>query len=412
VQKNGSPLFVYSEKTLRHKIREVRDAFQQRYHKACLAWSYKTNYLSAICAIMHQEGSWAEVVSEMEYQKARESGIDGDHIIFNGPHKPMPILRRAIAEKALINVDHFDEIDDIIAIAKERDEQVQVGIRLNLDAGIYPQWSRFGFNLESGQAYQAIQRMMDSGRIQVVGIHCHIGTYITDPQAYGRQVKKLVECALHIRQQYKIDIQYLDVGGGLPSRSRLKGSYQSPDVSLAPIDTYADALCNALHAYLPADLQPQLFLEPGRALVDEAGSLITSVINNKRLADGTQSYSIDAGVNLLYTAQWYQFNVATEKPLSGTPENAVLYGPLCMNIDVVRESIELPPLPRGSRLILAPVGAYNVTQWMQFIAFRPAIVLIDEQSTSHVIREAEDLTDITRRERLPDHLSDIRIVQN
>jgi diaminopimelate decarboxylase len=86
-------------------------------------------------------------------------------------------------------------------------------------------------------------------------------------------------------------------------------------------------------------------------------------------------------------------------------ENSVIYGPLCMNLDVIEEGAMLPPLKRGARLILSPVGAYNNTQWMQFITYRPNVVLIGEEGEVDVIRKAEDLTDLTRRERLPDRLN-------
>ena len=80
-------------------------------------------------------------------------------------------------------------------------------------------------------------------------------------------------------------------------------------------------------------------------------------------------------------------------------EQSVLYGPLCMNIDVVDEGMLLPPLKRGARLVLSPVGAYNMTQWMQFITYRPNVVLIGENGEAEIIREAEDLSDIMRREK-------------
>ena len=87
VERYGSPLFVLSEKTLRQNQRRAQRIFKTRYPKVQFAWSYKTNYLDAVCSVFHQEGSWAEVVSEYEYDKARRMGIDGSHILFNGPGK-------------------------------------------------------------------------------------------------------------------------------------------------------------------------------------------------------------------------------------------------------------------------------------------------------------------------------------
>jgi diaminopimelate decarboxylase len=122
------------------------------------------------------------------------------------------------------------------------------------------------------------------------------------------------------------------------------------------------------------------------------------------MPDGRRSYVIDAGVNLLYTSTWYRYNIETDRHVQGMGEPAMLNGPLCMNIDVVDEGTLLPPLSRGTRLILSPVGAYNITQWMQFIEYRPAVVLVTEDGRMELIRERESLDDIVARERLPDRL--------
>ena len=106
-------------------------------------------------------------------------------------------------------------------------------------------------------------------------------------------------------------------------------------------------------------------------------------------------------MNLLFTANWYKFNIELDRETGGINEQSVIYGPLCMNIDVVDEAVLLPPLTRGTRLVISPIGAYNHTQSMQFINVRPASVLIGERGEVDLIREAEDLTDITRREKVP-----------
>lgn len=405
VEQFGSPLYVFSERTLRRKARQMRDAFATRYPNVVCGWSYKTNYLQAVCAAMHQEGAIAEVVSEMEYDKARHLGVPGDRIIFNGPYKSAEALERAVVEGAMINVDHLDEVEDLEAIAAKLDRQIPVGIRLNLDSGIYPQWSRFGFNVESGQAMDAVRRIGDRGLLTVRGLHCHIGTYILDPTAYARQVEKMVAFSYEMDERFGFTAEYLDIGGGFPSRSRLKGSYLAPDVGLPSIDEYAEQVCDALHHSLRPGDYPKLILESGRAVVDEAGYLITTVVATKFLPDGTRAYVVDAGVNLLFTSFWYKFNIETDRESPGMNETSVIYGSLCMNIDVIDEGVQLPPLERGQRLIISPVGAYNNTQSMQFILYRPNVVLVGKEGQVDLIREREDLTDIERREKLPARLT-------
>jgi diaminopimelate decarboxylase len=153
VDRFGSPLFVFSERTLREKYREMQTAFTTRYPHVVQAWSYKTNYLRAICAVFHDEGALAEVVSGFEYEKARALGVPGHRIIFNGPYKPMDVLRRAVAEGARIHVDHLDEIHDLEQVAAELGRVMPVGMRLNMDTGIYPQWTRFGLNLDTARRW-------------------------------------------------------------------------------------------------------------------------------------------------------------------------------------------------------------------------------------------------------------------
>lgn len=411
VSQYGSPLFVYSERALRQKYRQLYSAFSTRYPDVVFGWSYKTNYLKAICALMHAEGAHAEIVSKMEYEKAKSLGVAGEKVIFNGPHKPLETLRQAVADGVTVNIDHNDEIEDLEAVAESLNRSINVGLRLNLDAGIYPQWSRFGFNLESGQALSAVRRISHGGKLKVTGLHCHLGTYILDPDAYRRQVAKLVEFGYVVEDKFGSRIESIDVGGGLPSQSKVRGTYLSPDVSVPSADEYAEAICTALHENLRPQHRPRLILEAGRALIDEAGFLITSVVAAKRLPDGARAYVVDAGINLLYTAFWYKYNVETDREMSGMTEPSVVYGPLCMNIDCLDEAVHLPPLERGQRLIISPVGAYNNTQWLQFIEYRPNVVLVATTGEVELIREAEDLSDLDRRERLPARLDPRRTAE-
>ena len=400
----GSPLFVFSESQLRHKFRTFYQAFSSRYPNIQPAWSYKTNYLKAICAIMHQEGSWAEVVSEFEYEKAKKLGVKPESIIFNGPHKPEAILKKAVIEGAIVNIDNLEELILLEKISIEIGKKIKVGMRINMDTGIYPHWSKFGFNLDNHQALNAVRRMSVGGKVILNGLHCHMGTFILKPEAYAEQVTKMVRFAYEIEEKFDFKIDYFDLGGGFPSKNSLKSVYLPPDIAIPNIDIYAEKITEALYNELKKDDFPKIFLESGRAIIDESGSLITTVFASKRLPDGRKAYFVDAGVNILFTAYWYNFNVKIDREISSMNEPSAIYGPLCMNIDVVRESIMLPPLEIGSRLIISPVGAYNITQSMQFIEYRPNVILLTEKGTKEIIREKEGLEDIERRERLPEHL--------
>jgi diaminopimelate decarboxylase len=251
---------------------------------------------------------------------------------------------------------------------------------------------------------EAVQRIANSGKLRLRGLHSHIGTFITDENAYARQVEKMVKFGYEVEDRFGWRMEYIDIGGGFPSRSRLKGVYHAAEVMLPSIDDFAEAICNALWQHLKPGHTPKLIIESGRAMVDEAGTLITSVCGTKCLPNGTPAYVMDAGVNLLFTSFWYRFDIAISRVIPGTWESSVIYGPMCMNIDVIDEGISLPPLSRGDHLVISTVGAYNNTQWLQFIEYRPNVVLITENGDVELIRAAEDLSDLERREYLPTHL--------
>lgn len=410
VDQFGSPVFVTSEHQLRMNVRKIRRVFERRYNLVVHGWSYKTNYTSAICRILHQEGSWAEVVSAFEYEKARGLGVPGDHIIFNGPHKSKEILERAIAEGAYIQVDHMDELKMIEQIGEAQCRVVKIGMRINFDTGFTEPWSRFGFNLESGQANEAIKRITLSPHLRLTGLHSHIGTFIMEPRAYGEQVKTMCRLMRDLDGLDHVNIDTIDIGGGFPSKNALQRVYLPPDQAVPDINEYADAVCDALveeTRFLQQSGRPlpRLIIESGRAIVDDAQMLITSVVGTKRLPDGRRAAILDAGTNLLFTAYWYNHQVQLTREASGVYEDTVLYGPLCMNIDVVRNSIQMPPLMYGDHLVVSPVGAYNNTQWLQFIEYRPNVVLVHEDGNVSVIRRKEDLAVMNAQDEMPLHLS-------
>jgi diaminopimelate decarboxylase len=405
IEKYGSPLFVISEKKIRENIRKARQSFETRYPKVQFAWSYKTNYLDAVCRTFHQEGSWAEVVSGFEFAKALNNGVDGAKIIFNGPDKSDDDLKMAIEHGALIHIDHLDEFYSVKNISEKLNKKAKVAIRVNMDTGIYPMWDRFGFNYENGQAWDALNKIMRTDNLELVGLHTHIGTFMLAPSAYSAAAYKLADLAVGIREKYNHHIKYIDMGGGFASQNTLKGAYL-PGKDVNPtIDDFAEAITSALiNSNFKNDQLPLLVLETGRALIDDTAYLLGTVISNKRLSDGRRTTIIDVGVNILFTSFWYDHKITPAQPFTQYTEDTVLYGPLCMNIDVIRDNINLPLLNKGDHFVIHHVGAYNMTQWMQFITLRPRIVMIDENKNVHVIRERETLESLLEKESVPEHL--------
>lgn len=405
LERFGSPLFIISERAIRSNYRKLYKAFSTRYPKVQFAWSYKTNYLNAVCRILHDEGSWAEVVSGFEYDKAIANGVDPKKIIYNGPDKNENDLKKAIENESVLHIDHLDELYTIINLVDIIKKKPKVAIRVNMDTGVYPLWDRFGFNYENGQAWDAINKIMASGKLDLNGLHCHIGTFMLSANAYAVAAQKLTELASRIEKKFNLTLKYIDLGGGFASKNTLKGSYLPGPDSNPSFDDYAEAITTVLaNTEFKNNELPLLILETGRALIDEAGYLAGTVLANKRGADGRRTTIIDVGVNILFTSFWYEHKISPAQPFTHFTEDTVLYGPLCMNIDVIRESVNLPLLNKGDHFVIHNVGAYNMTQWMQFITTRPRVVLIDQDNEVHIIRENEKLDTVNDLERTPEHL--------
>ncbi|MDP4267354.1 MAG: diaminopimelate decarboxylase, partial [Bacteroidota bacterium] len=219
-------------------------------------------------------------------------------------------------------------------------------------------------------------------------------------------INKLADLMIGIKNKYNHYVSYVDLGGGFTSKNTLKGAFFPGVDTNISFDEYAEAIANALiankfdHEHLPL-----LILESGRALIDDAGFLVGTVLANKRLSLGKRATIIDAGVNILFTSLWYDHKFTPAQEFTQYYEDTIIYGPLCMNIDIIRENMCLPLLNRGDNYVIHNVGAYNMTQWMQFISLRPKIVMIDTESNVHIIRENESMNSITALERLPEHLN-------
>jgi len=406
----GSPVFVISETTIRDTFKKAHQAFTSRYPKVQFAWSYKTNYISAVCNTFHQEGSWAEVVSGFEYDKALNNGVDGRNIIFNGPDKTAEDLKKAILNGSLIHIDHLDEYYTIVNLTEELDQRPQVAIRVNMDTGIYPMWDRFGFNYENGQAWSILNKIMMSKKMDLIGLHAHIGTYMMTAKPYGVAATKLADLAVGLKQKYDYYVKYIDLGGGFASKNTLKGAYLPAEDTNPSFDEYAEAITTSLlNSNIHPEHLPTLILETGRALIDDAGYLLGTAIANKRNSKGKRTTVLDIGVNILFTSFWYEHKITPAQEFSHHVEDTTIYGPLCMNIDVIRENVSMPPLNTGDNVVIHRVGAYNMTQWMQFITLRPKVLMITENGDVEIIRKSESLESINDYEVIPSHLKSFEL---
>jgi len=392
-ERYGSPLFVASAEAITGNLEILGREFSSLYPKVAVSYSYKVNAIPGILEVVHRDGAWAEVASGFEYELARRLGVPGSSIVFNGPYKTRDELERALGEGALVNVDNMDELETLKRMAAEGEREITIGIRISTDVGINQLPDRFGFNLESGEAEKAALECAAAG-IRVAGLHIHLTSYIIrpgggegspardieliwpkNPGAYRRAAENLARLARYLEARRGIRVEYIDMGGGFPSVD-----------ALGP---YVEAVTEPLLAGFEGDEPPLLILEPGRAVVGDAVDLVATVVTSKELPGGRRSVVIDAGVNILPTSFWRHQAVEYAGRPKGEPKETIVYGPLCLQTDIVTRT-GLPPLAPGDRLVVRNVGAYNIPQSGTFIFPRPPVVLV-ENGRPRVIRERETI---------------------
>ncbi|RPI71252.1 MAG: diaminopimelate decarboxylase, partial [Desulfobacteraceae bacterium] len=303
----------------------------------------------------------------------------------------------------MVNLDSFDELELAGAVAKEIGRPAQVGIRVNMRLN-YPAWDKFGFNLEEGQALEACRRIAANPFLSLAGLHCHAGTYIIDLSIYRKLIENLIGLAVKAQGTLGAELRYLDVGGGYGSLNTLHTQLMPGETTCPTPDQYAATICEVLNSRI-TDFKnpPLLLLEPGRSVVDECMVLLSTVVSVKNQSSGRKGIIIDAGVNLLPTAFYYKHDLATDREVSNVSEQVDIYGPLCMQIDLIRKGATIPYTQAGDVITIRNVGAYNFSQSMQFIQPRPAVVLIDGAQVQEV-RRAETYDDLKRLEIVPERL--------
>jgi diaminopimelate decarboxylase len=403
VARFGSPLCVFDEDRLRSSYRSLLSAFREHWEKTRIAWSVKTNWLSAIAATLRSEGALGEVVSGFEYGICRDLGIPGTDIIFNGPWKSDEELLRAFSESAWVNIDGADELERILELAKGLKTPCKVGLRINVKLN-YPPWDKFGFRVDEQATLDAARAISRHKKLILAGLHLHVGTYVPDVNIYRQGMESMVALALKLEAELGCTIESLDIGGGYATRNTLRGVMLPGSATAPSYADYAQAVTAPLRTHAKRfRSKPTLTLEPGRGLVDECAKFIGTVLAVKRPQDSQQTAILDVGVHILPTAYWYEHEVSPTRDDGKALAHWRLAGNLCMQIDVIREEVILPELSRGDRLIIHDVGAYNFSQSMQFIQLRPNYVMLRGKE-AHLIRRAETAMDARGAECLPKHL--------
>jgi len=371
----GTPLYVFDGPALAEAGRSFQAAWSD---DDTVAFSMKCNPLMGVIARLHRAGCWAEVASGFEYRAARRAGVPGSEIIFNGPFKTADEIRQALREGAMLIVDGFEQVRLVADLAWAASGNASVGLRLTPPDRI----GRDRFGLVPRQAKAAAKWLRDAG-VNVAGIHIHLGAYQlgdlppTGPPIhsvtveYPVPVSRFQEAAAHADTIADAigGVEWLNLGGGWPAAG--------PN-----LDRYVAAVNHRL-----GPNRRRLILEPGRALVRDAGWLLTQVVARR----GPGAAVVDAGITQVPCVQWKRSPVSAANPRTGAARPTEIFGPLCLQHDVLARGVEIGPVRPGDLLWIGQAGAYAIAQASPFIHLRPGAVLMDgAQATLLRARETDD----------------------
>ena len=421
VQKYGSPLYVVSEQSLRANFRRIRNAFEAEWPEPVnVMYAIKANPNIAVRAVLHEEGAGGDCFSLGELHATFTGGADPEKIVVNGSWKCDEILERAIELGVTINMDSEEEIDAVARAADKLGRDARVAIRVKVlpvdyfrdfQSDCFKRPDFFGAMRRSkwGETLPAARRMIERvqrmTRLRLVGYHTHIGRASRDPEMFAAIGGDLAETIATLHQETGFAPNMVDLGGGW-ARERdpeASGALRNPH----PIEAYAKAVCGAMRAVFErrGTPFPQVWLEPGRYIVGNAGVFLTTVALVKSDDElGFTWVNVDSSTNNLPQVDLFGYTymvIAAEGMRRPAARRADVVGQTCVPSILMRDC-PLPDVAPGELIAVLDAGMYAEAKGHQFNSLpRPATVLVNGRF-SWLIRRRETVQDVFSTMVLPE----------
>lgn len=381
-EKFGTPFYVYSKKAILDRINEYKEAFSEIDTLICYAT--KANPNLSILKIIKEEGLGADIVSGGELFKARKAGISAKKIVYAGVGKTDFELDYAIREEIFaFNVESKEELVILNEIAEKRKKKARIAIRVNpdVDPKTHPYIStglkKSKFGIDKDEALEAYKFAKSLKNIEIVGIHCHIGSQIMDVSPYEEAIKKVLQLVEKLKKE-GIELFHIDIGGGVGIRYKPEDNPPKPKQ------------LSDLIVPLIKNTGLKLILEPGRSLIGEAGALVSKVLFTKNKKE-KHFIIADTGMNDLMRPSIYN---AYHHILAIKPKDkkviADIVGPICETGDFLALDREIDDLKRGDLLAIISAGAYGASMSSNYNVRPRACEVLVDRDTFKVIRERED----------------------
>lgn len=403
VSQFGTPLYVYDVALIRERARGFKETFDKLGVKAQVAYASKAFSTIAMVQLVEEEGLSLDVVSAGELYTALAADFPVERIHFHGNNKSREELEMAL-EKGIgcIVVDNFYELQLLERICGEKKQKANILLRVTpgIEAHTHDyiltgqEDSKFGFDLQNGQAEAALQNALNSQAFEVLGIHCHIGSQIFETTGFILAAQKIFEKLNEWKQRLSFEPAVLNLGGGFGIR------YTNEDEPIAASQYVEDIITEVKNLAQHYNMKmPEIWIEPGRSLVGDAGTTLYKIGSRKEVPEVRKYLAVDGGMSdnirpALYQAKYEA--VLAGRPLEKANEVVSIAGKCCESGDMLIWDLPLPESDDNDVLAVFCTGAYGYSMANNYNRLpRPPVVFVENGEAQLVVRR-ETLDDLIR----------------
>lgn len=402
-RKYGTPLYIYDVELMRKRARSFKKAFEDHGIKAQVAYASKAFSCLAQVQLVDEEGLSLDVVSGGELYTALAAGFPAERIHFHGNNKSLEELQYALDSNiGCFVVDNFYELRQLTELCEKMETNTSILLRITpgIEAHTHEyiltgqEDSKFGFDLQNGQAEEAVLEALEREHINLLGVHFHIGSQIFETTGFVLAIQKLYEYLGKWKKEHAFFPEVLNLGGGFGIR------YTDEDEPLEPKE-YIDAMVQEVTRLSreQSTSVPEIWIEPGRSLVGDAGTTLYAIGSEKEIPSVRHYVAVDGGMSdnirpALYQAQ-YEAALANRAGEAGTKEVSIA-GKCCESGDMLIWDITLPKTNPGDLLAVFCTGAYGYSMANNYNRLpRPAVVFAEAGEEQLVVRR-ETYEDLVR----------------
>jgi diaminopimelate decarboxylase len=397
----GTPLYVLDEFSLHSKCAEFKTEFNKRYADTRVIYAAKAFINTWLARLLSEEGLGLDVVSAGEIYIARAGSFPLDRVYYHGNNKSAEELKLALKwQVGRIVVDNFHELRMLDEIAGKQCGKPHILLRLS--PGVDPHThkyiatgvidSKFGFPMKSGK--EAVAQALRAPNLNLIGLHFHIGSLIPEVEPYELAIERVLHFAREMKTEPGFELKELNIGGGFAIQYTRDAPAPSVSVYAERITARILSKCQELELKLP-----QLIVEPGRAIVGQAGVALYAVGAIKDIPGIRRYASVDGGMGdnirpALYGAKYEA--VVANKMAEKEAGEVTIAGKFCESGDILIRNISLPDLVSGDIIALPSCGAYCLPLASNYNAsLKPALVMVRE-GKANLMRRRETFTDLIR----------------